>query len=679
MAAAVLAAAVAFPAVSVQARQAAPTPPAAAKQEEKPKKVADLSLEELMDVKVDEVVSASRFVQKISEAPASVTIVTAEDIKRFGYRTLADILRSIRGVYVTQDRNYSYLGIRGFGLPSDYNNRVLFLVDGHRLNDAVYDWSGVGGEFVLDVDTIDRVEFIRGPASSLYGSSAFFGVINVMTKKGRRLDGPEVSTYAGSFGSYKARTSYGKLFDGGVEMLLSSSVYRSRGQTLYFREYDDPATRNGFVANMDGESYYNLLGQVSYAGLTFQSAYVLREKDVPTAPFNSIFGSRETKTWDSLGFADLKYQHDFGDRLDVLARLHYQKTWYRAQFEFEDTSSGTPVPYVNKDSDHGQTWGAEVVLTKRLADDSVKLSLGAEYRSNFQQDQKNFDEVSPRVIYLDSDASDKLAAVFGQADVRVIDDVRVVAGLRYDHYASVGGSLNPRGGLIVTPAEGTTVKALYGRAFRAPSAYELNYETAFLMKRNPDLDPETIDTYEVVIEQDLGQGLQLLGSLFHYESRGLITLQTDPADGLLFMDNVDKVRTMGVELELRGKLACGVQGSASYSYQEAKLVSTDSWMTNSPRHLAKFGMSVPLIEDRAFAGIELQYMSDRKTASGGTARGYLIGNLTFTIRDLARNLDLSVSAYNFFNTKFYDLGGGGIQDKLQQDGANFRLGLVYRF
>ena len=108
----------------------AQTPPS-----DPPGGLADKSLEDLMAVEVGTVFGAARREQRVTEAPSSVTIVTAEDIRTFGWRTLADALSSVRGFYVTNDRNYTYVGVRGFGRPSDYNNRVLVLVNGHRYND----------------------------------------------------------------------------------------------------------------------------------------------------------------------------------------------------------------------------------------------------------------------------------------------------------------------------------------------------------------------------------------------------------------------------------------------------------------------------------------------------------------------------------------------------------------
>src|SRR6185295_1369374 len=159
-----------------------------------------LSLDDLMKA---EIYTASKHWQAISEAPASVSIVTADEIQKYGYRTLADILRSIRGISITSDRNYSYVGVRGFARPGDFNTRLLLLVDGHRFNDNVYDGAYIGTDFPIDVDLIERVELIRGPSSSLYGGSAFFGVINVVTKRAHNLRGPMVSFEAGTLGTYK--------------------------------------------------------------------------------------------------------------------------------------------------------------------------------------------------------------------------------------------------------------------------------------------------------------------------------------------------------------------------------------------------------------------------------------------------------------------------------------------
>src|SRR5579871_1402685 len=117
--------------------------------------LTDQSLADLMNIRV---YGASRYIQPASDAPVSVTVVTRDEIDKAGYRTLGDILRAVRGFYISYDRQYSYVGVRGFSNPGDYNTRVLLMVDGHRMNDAIYEQAMVGTEFVLDVNMIARVE-----------------------------------------------------------------------------------------------------------------------------------------------------------------------------------------------------------------------------------------------------------------------------------------------------------------------------------------------------------------------------------------------------------------------------------------------------------------------------------------------------------------------------------------
>src|SRR5512146_982231 len=228
--------------------------PSFAQEEQSSSTLLDMSLEDLMKVEVQSVYAASRQQQKVTEAPASITVITSDDIQKYGYRTLAEVLRSVRGFFVTYDRDYNYLGVRGFNRPGDYDTRVLLLIDGHRINDDVYDSALLGTEFPFDLDLVDRIEVIRGPNSSLYVASAFLGVINVVSKHGRLLGSPELSTEAGSFDSYKGRTSYGAAFKNGLEMLLSGSYYTSPGpHRLYFPEFDNPDSNNGIAVNADDD------------------------------------------------------------------------------------------------------------------------------------------------------------------------------------------------------------------------------------------------------------------------------------------------------------------------------------------------------------------------------------------------------------------------------------------
>ena len=188
-------------------------------------RLKNLSIEELGSVKVDTVYTASKFTEKVTDAPSSVTIVTRDEISKFGYRTLGDILRATRGFDVTYDRNYAYAGVRGYTSLDDYGSRVLLLVDGHRMNDPIYDTAAIGTDQFADVDLIERVEIIRGPGSAVYGSNAFFGVINVITRNGASVNGVETAATGGQ--NLASGVDKGRLGDAAL-VCLRSQPARSR-------------------------------------------------------------------------------------------------------------------------------------------------------------------------------------------------------------------------------------------------------------------------------------------------------------------------------------------------------------------------------------------------------------------------------------------------------------------
>src|SRR5262249_6849721 len=121
--------------------------------------------------------------QPLSETPSSVTVITAEEIRTRGYHSLGDALRWVRGVFVNYDRNYTYVAVRGLLRPGDYNNKVLLTIDGHALNGNVFGDGLFGPELGLDMETVERIEVVRGPGSALYGSSAVLAVVNVVTRR----------------------------------------------------------------------------------------------------------------------------------------------------------------------------------------------------------------------------------------------------------------------------------------------------------------------------------------------------------------------------------------------------------------------------------------------------------------------------------------------------------------
>jgi iron complex outermembrane receptor protein len=649
-----------------------------------PGDLKNLSLEQLMDIEIDTVYTASRYEQKVTEAPSSVSIVTADEIKKYGHRTLADILKSVRGFYVTYDRNYSYVGVRGVGRSGDYNNRILLLVDGHRINDNLYDQAPLGTEFPVDVDLIDRVEIIRGPGSSLYGSNAFFAVINVITRRGENLGGVEMSGEAGSFDTYKGRVTYGKSFNNGIETLVSGSYYDSSGDRLFFKEFDTPANNNGITDHTDFDRFYKTLARLSYGDFTLEGVYSSRTKGIPTASFATDFNDRRNRTTDRWWLADLKYAHSLGSSADISGRLFYDGYDYDGDYLYNGV--------FNRDLARGRWWGGELQATAQLFD-SHKLIAGMEYRDNFRQDQENYNE-SPFTPYLADRRNSQIWAVYLQDEFSIFKSLILNAGVRYDHYSTFGSTVNPRLALIYTPLAGSVFKFLYGSAFRAPNVYELYYDIPSLsQKGNPNLGPEKIRTYELIYEQYIGSHLRGAISGFYYNIDNLIVQVTDPADGFAVFRNLSRAQADGVEAELEAKFANGLTGRASYTFQDAWDSDTGQTLENSPRHLAKLNITIPLLKEKIFMGIEEQFTDRRKTlVAGNFAKSYFVTNLTLFSRELLKNLELSASLYNLFDYRYGDPGGAEhIQDPsrfvdpshpldiIQQDGRTFRVRLTYKF
>ena len=637
------------------------------------KDLADLPLESLMQLPVQTVYTASRYEQKVTRAPASVSVVTAEDIQRYGYRTLADILRSAAGLFTTYDRNYTYLGVRGFSRSGDFNTRVLFLVDGHRVNDALYSLAYIGQEAVLDVEMIDRVEIIRGPASSIYGNSAILGVINVITRRGAQVGAPELAAALWSQDSRKVRAAYGS--DGKVALTLSGSYLESEGHSaLYFPEFDAPETNHGWATAIDGERATRFFGSAAYGDFTLSAAYSKRDKDVPTAAYGAVFNSPLFYTVDERGYVDLKFERALSPSLQVLARTAYDWYPYSAQFPYPAEETGRDV-LLNRDASLGRWARTEVQFTQHLPGGHVLIA-GAEYDDALRLHQQNYN-VAPAETLLDTDHATRNAGVYAQAEVVLPKGLLLNAGLRYDHFESFGGTFNPRVGLIYSPRERTTFKALYGTAFRAPTEYEVQYQS-LNQGLSAHLQPEETKTYELVAEHYLGQSVRLSVAAYEYQITSLITL-TDEAEGSRVFTNAGNARLRGVELQMESHMDTGVWISGSYSRQRSIDVVSGDDLGNSPRHLGKLTASVPLYRDLLSANVEAQYTSGSYAPDRERVGGFAQLNLTVLARHWLGNTDFSASLYNALDRRYRTPSADtGLQEAITQDGRTFRLGLTYR-
>ncbi len=635
--------------------------------------LGELSLEALMAIEIPTVSAVSKRSQRVTDAAGSVTIVTREEIRRYGWRTLADLLRSVRGFYVSNDRQYTYLGTRGFLRNGDYNSRILLLVNGHRVNDNVYDSVLAGSEGVMDPGLIERVEIVRGPGSSMYGASAFFAVVDLITRAPATMSGFRLEGGLGTQGTGEGGFSWGMTRPGGLEALLSATGAMIDGEDRYYRAFDDPATYNGVAKDIDRDEAYRFFGQYRSGRFSLDAAHSSRDKVVPTGAYGVVFGDPRNKSLDDRSWVLARQEVPLGRDWNLSGQLSWDRYAYHEEYVYD----GTPQ-VVNRDETNGESWGFEVQGTGRLGP-SHTLTSGIDFRDDYRQDQKNFD-LSPSTSYVDSRQDGIVAAIYAEDEARLSPTFSITAGARYDHYTTFGGTLNPRAAMIWHPREDMALKILAGRAFRAPNVYELYYESSNgLQGANPDLQPETIKTAELAWDQFTGSRGRIAASVFYYRLDDLIALVADPSTGELFYRNFDAATSRGFELEAERRFAAGIEGGGSYAYADARDSGTGAWLTNAPRQLARARVSAPLAGERLRVSLGAEYTSRRLRIDGGEAGRYALVNLTLLSRDLAPGLEIQLDVANLLDRDYADPATEAHQQTvIDQDGRTARLTVAWR-
>jgi outer membrane receptor for ferrienterochelin and colicins len=637
--------------------------------------LTQMSLEQLMQIQVPEVVTASKFEQKATAAPADATVITSDEIKKYGWRTLGDLLSSVPGFYISYDHDYEYVGVSGVN-PGDANNRILLLVNGHRINNDLNDSAQVDTSFILDLDLIDRVEIIRGPGSVLYGNNAFFAVINVITRQGKDIQGVEASGTYGSYDEGSGRVTVGGQFTNSLQFLLSGTIYNNNGiDDLHYPEPAFQPYNGGTAHHMDADNFQSFFGSVGYRDLTLEGGYINRDKVNPTAVEGASFNNPALQTIDDRSYVTLKYSHSFAGGWDVLGDVYYDQS--DNEFDYPaGTTFFSPETFLEEIKETGQWAGTEWQVNKKILDKDT-ITFGGEYRNDFEQNLSLYENGVSAGPPLETNRQNY--AIFGQADVAILDSLHLEAGVRYDEYGTYTPDWSPRAAVIYNPWQQSTFKFIYGTAFRDPNIFELALAPA------PNIKPEKISSYQLIYEQGINRFLR--SSVMGYYNRmdDLIGLNSSGVYGNL------NAETLGLEPAVEAKWN-HVSARLSYSLQRSQNRDTGIGLPDSPENMVKLNLSAPLYEDKLFAGLEVQYTSQTKTEiynpfvtpaiqAGPNCPGYTTVNFTLISHDLfIKNLELSAGVYNLFNTKYNQPSSDfHLQPYIPQDGINFRLKATYRF
>lgn len=558
-----------------------------------------------------EVAAASRVAESVRDAPASVSLISSREIDAFAYAGTADALQGIRGIFLTNDRTYNLVGIRGYGPFGQFGNRTLVQIDGHTINDNWIEASYQHFEILSDLYGLERIEVIRGPNSVLYGSGAFQGVINLVSPN---IDDPyndsRVGMTAVTDGVLRGYAHLRQPFENGGLQLSAGLVGGQPSDFLSPARIGSIEAPDGIAPDVGGFDAMTVRGNVQWHRFRLYGHWHDRDLQTPTGSFETLFGDPDARTNDQRGFVGLRYDDPREDApITFHGRAYYDFYAFNGAYPYEETDGGLLTEQFRGH------WGGTEARADIRPTDSLRLGVGTELVRHFIHRTKSSTDVDG--IFQDistpfwkTSAHLSLRQEFGPM-------VSFWLGARYDVWLfdSLPGpddtnqqrqiaSLNPRAALLVRPVESNTIKLMGGRGFRAPSVYELTYNDGGLTQiASPDLDPETIYSLEFEFTQELPTDFELIASTYANRIGTRIEQGGEgTADNLFQYKNVDTdLWTAGAELELRRPFLQGWMASLQYSYQKTSegqisdLLGNPHSISNSPNHLGALKLVTPIV------------------------------------------------------------------------------------
>ena len=631
------------------------------------------------------VVTASRKESLVQNVPASVTVIDAEDLRMSPLSTVDDVLRSVAGVDVWGN-NQGSLGqravtVRGVGGGSD-QERTLILVNGIPVNDT---WSGQVSWSQIPKEDVERIEVVRGPSSSLYGGSAMGGVVNLIL----RTPAEKPVEVAG-------KGSYGELNTWSVYANVSGRT--NNGKFGYYVSGKKMAS-DGYIAEIKGGGKFetetefdteNVMGQLFWyiddsSSLTLSGTYYREERERgypysrldPSQIFKGNLTYRRTSPQGVNWFAPL-YGHDE-------EQTHETDTWTHTGL---DRVQKYEKPF----------YGAVAQPSIYLADWNT-LTLGTEFKYSEATHNAVYEVIPPfRPYQRENETGGKqhYLGVYFEDEMLFFDGrLVVIPGARYDWWKSFDGSytdthpptgvepetnyddkdwhsFNPKLGVVYHLSPNTSFRGSVGRGYRAPSPVELyatmSYGTSVIMA-NPDLDPESIISYEIGVTQKFGNHLDARLTLYQSTVDDLIDTKLveviqnppRPPTNIREKENIGEVRAQGVELELFYLITSQWYGFLNYTYNDSEITEDESdpaivgnTLSYSPPN--KFNIGLTYDNPRFFTGSIQGRFSDKSySGNENTEAQKLDSYWTFDLRlqrELGRHITLGFDIENIFDEKY---------------------------
>ena len=614
------------------------------------------------------VVTAAGYEQQIKEAPASISVVTRAELEKGAYTNLHDALRDVPGVILTpSDNNSNDIALRGMGA-----NYTLILVDGKRTNSRETQTNGSTGtdqSWIPPLEAIERIEVVRGPMSSLYGSDAMGGVINVITRKVAKEWHGSVRTDA----TLQERSSSGNAYQGNFylsgpiqEELLGLSIYgnynkREEDRILQgFNDYDHRAinVKLALTPNKDHDVILELGTAkqhfISSPGMTLAANAALSDRKFERDNYSLQHKGR----W---GWATSDTYLQREETRNIVRDMTIQNTVFNSSWTLPLGQSNllTTGVYFNEQDLKDTTTNTLRGSTRNTAD-----------RSQY--------------------------AVFAENEWRLREDFALTGGLRYDHDSQAGGHVSPRLYGVWTVDPRWTVKGGVSSGFRAPSLRQTLGDWGQSSRGgdiygNPDLKPETSLTKEIGVLFDGGNGTTAGLTLFDNDFEDKITRIACPTCGPLNSSgrapttnvNVDKAVTRGIEATLGTQLSQTLGLTSSYTFTTSEQKSGEfagQPLNQLPRHLLNVSLDWnPTGQINGWTKVSYR---GKESDSSGQASSGSFNQKSYAMLDLggsykySQTVTLYAGIYNLLDKEvLYD----GINYDSVLDGRRYWLGMNVKF
>ena len=637
-------------------------------------------------------VSATKHLMDVSQAPAIATVITANEIRQMGARTLLDVLERIPGIGVTRN-HYSVYSIEIRGIKAIRQNKIKFMVDGHAINIPT-----VGEPFWTFEDIapeqVERIEIIRGPGSALYGANAMTGIINVVTMMGNEINGTQVSASVGSFDTGRANVLHGKRY-GTVDVLASMAYTTTEGAQLDVAS--DALGRSG-ITN-DWAKVWDGTLKISRENLVFSTRYTTRNHGPYIGVTNVVNDDTELRS--DQFFADLSYTRTLNKQWNMNARAYFDYADITFKWQlFPPGTAFSPLPahfFPNgvygtpgfKDQIYGTEIGTDYAITENNT-----LTFGAVYEYSRQYDLTHFTNFDPNTFvnlgtYQDIsswgnwniEADRTNIAVYLQDEWKIRTNLALTAGLRFDNYDDVGSSTNPRLGLVWEMVKDIDLKLLYGEAFRIPTFDELYSINNPASVGNPDLNPEEMTTYEVSLGYSPYAGPEFTATGFYNEFTDKINLVPTGVPGMLKFQNTDDATVYGVELEASYRFR-DIEMYGNYFWDHPEDDETGEPLPDVPDSGLNLGVNFWLA-DWGKGNLHILHVGDKPRAAGDLREdsdAFTVVNASFIVLNFYKTMELRASLYNLFDEDYaYPAPPFTLAYDYPAPGRSFVLELRYTF